>query len=114
MRHLKLWTIISIFLGISSLWAKFLFFNKITIPSFFSGDLFLTLNNLGAYFGASAMIVWLGGVTVISDKIMTIGLIIGGLTLSFILTGELNESSPGALLLLAFWPLGITVLFILL
>ena len=107
MRHLKLWTVISIFLGISSLWAKFLFFNKITIPSFFSGDLFLTLNNLGAYFGASAMIVWLGGVTVISDKIMTIGLIIGGLTLSFILTGELNESSPGALLLIAFWPIGI-------
>ena len=109
MRYLKFWSIIALFLGISVELTNGLFFHS-SFAGFvnpFTESMPYAFNALGIYFGITGTILWVGGLTPLSNATMAFLLFIGYCSYWLQFFIDPLNAGMGTLLGTVLWPIGV-------
>ena len=112
MRYLKFWSIIALFLGISVELTNGLFFHS-SFAGFvnpFTESMPYAFNALGIYFGITGTILWVGGLTPLSNATMAFLLFIGYCSYWLQFFIDPLNAGMGTLLGTVLWPIGVASL----
>ena len=114
MSRLKFWSFMAFFAAFTTSIGIFIFYSHAPQVSISLTPLGYFFNNIGLYFGLTAILMWLARRSPISDKAGMLMLGGGFLSLIYILLFDRIETSPSSYLGMIFWIIGIAGLCLLL
>lgn len=114
MRYLKFWAAIAILLQVGVSIESWMFFHQGISWSFasFVYPMGVALYNIGVVFGFVGSILWLAGMTPLSNRVMLFALFIGYVSYWLQLAIAPVDYYAGSLLLIIFWAVGVASLII--